>query len=40
MVGLIAMDFVLRLIFGGMVHVAFVIHVLDVDLDNLAADVS
>lgn len=31
MVGLIALDLILRLFFAGTVHVPFVIHVLDVD---------
>ena len=39
MVGLIAGDLILRLVFAGTLHVPFVIHVLDVDPDDLAADV-
>lgn len=35
MVGLIAVNLVLRLFFAGTMHVSFVIHVLDVDLDDL-----
>jgi hypothetical protein len=38
-VGLVALDFVLRFIFAGVMHMSFVINVLDVDFDNLAAHV-
>ena len=36
---LVAFDFILRLIFSGMMSVALVIRVLRMDLDNPAADV-
>jgi hypothetical protein len=38
MSGFIAFDFVLRLIFAGVMNVAFVIHVLAVHAHDLAAD--
>jgi hypothetical protein len=39
MIRLVAFDFILRLIFSGMMSVALVIRVLRMDLDNPAADV-
>jgi len=36
--GLVAFDFVLRLVLGGVMRVALVIRVLRMDLDNPAAD--
>jgi hypothetical protein len=39
-VRLIALDFILRVILAGAVHMSLVINVLQVDPDNLAADVS
>jgi hypothetical protein len=39
-VGLVALDFILRFILAGAVHMSFVINILDVDLDYLAAHIS
>ena len=39
-VRLIALDFILRFILAGAVHMSFVIYVFDVDPDNLAAHIS
>lgn len=40
MVGFIAFDFILRLIWSGVMRVSFVIYVLGMDLDNFPADMS
>jgi hypothetical protein len=40
MIRLVAFDFILRLIFSGMMSVALVIRVLRMDLDNPATDVT
>lgn len=40
MVRLVAPDFVLRLVLAGMVNVSFVVHILDMNLDDFSADIS
>ena len=39
-VGLVALDFILRFIRAGAVHMSFVSNILEVDLDDLAAHIS
>jgi hypothetical protein len=39
-VGLVALDFILRFILAGAVHMSFVVNILEVDPDNRAAHVS